>query len=354
MKNKYINISDFKILETSNKPPMTSSYACLMGGFPRIWPETKGAGMKLAVIDTGFSKHKNLEISQAPDIGLGYEDKNIHGTWCLGAAGARGDFKGALPEVELISIKAFNDKGQAEQKHIMKALEWCGANDVDAVSMSFGGSKSTDSAYHRAIKELDARGVFLSAAAGNMGDMFPGADTIMYPAEYPEVVATTSINMHKDFSYYSSSGKQAEIAMAGQDVWGLGLNNSYAQLSGTSMVAPLVACAGLAIKARAGIRLNRELTNAETRLILQLMAKDYGPKGWDEKFGFGVFSFGDLVDVRMAVGSNKYQVYGRDRKMDAAPIIIDSRTYVPIRFMSEATGATVDYDSAKKEVKVLG
>ena len=56
----------------------------------------------------------------------------------------------------------------------------------------------------------------------------------------------------------------------------------------------------------------------------------------------------------MAVGSNKYQVYGRDRKMDAAPIIIDSRTYVPIRFMSEATGATVDYDSAKKEVKVLG
>lgn len=347
-------IHDFKVLGTSSKPPMEMSYACMMSGFPRIWPETKGAGMKLAVIDTGFSKHKNLEISQAPDVGLGHEDKNIHGTWCLGAAGARGDFKGALPELELISIKAFNDDGQADQKHIIEALEWCGSNDVDGVSMSFGGSKPADPAYHRAIKELDAQGVFLSAAAGNMGGIFPGADTIMYPAEYPEVVASTSINMHKDFSSYSSSGKQAEIAMAGQDVWGLGLNNSYAQLSGTSMVSPIAVCAGLAIKARARIRLGRELTNAETRLILQLMAKDHGPWGWDEKFGFGIFSFGDLADIRMTVGSKKYRVYGRDREMDVSPVIFNDRTYVPIRFLSEATGAVVDYDNIKKEVKVIG
>ncbi|HYK54393.1 MAG TPA: stalk domain-containing protein [Candidatus Eremiobacteraceae bacterium] len=49
--------------------------------------------------------------------------------------------------------------------------------------------------------------------------------------------------------------------------------------------------------------------------------------------------------VQVKVGSNEAVVDGRQTFLDAAPFIIGSTAMVPLRFVSEALGATVNYDS---------
>ena len=60
--------------------------------------------------------------------------------------------------------------------------------------------------------------------------------------------------------------------------------------------------------------------------------------------GSGVVSF--------YIGSQVYTVNGIQKFMDVAPFIKADRTYVPVRFLSEALGAKVDWDETTKTVTV--
>ncbi len=55
----------------------------------------------------------------------------------------------------------------------------------------------------------------------------------------------------------------------------------------------------------------------------------------------------------LTVGKVNYTLNGKTLKADQAPEIKDSRTFVPIRLVSEAFGADVNYDAAAKKVEVL-
>jgi len=56
--------------------------------------------------------------------------------------------------------------------------------------------------------------------------------------------------------------------------------------------------------------------------------------------------------VSFYIGSQVYTVNGVQQFMDVAPYIKADRTYVPVRFLSEALGAKVDWDEATKTVTV--
>lgn len=347
---------DFEVLASTKKPP-TVSYATEMTGFPLEWKESMGKDIRIAVIDTGVdNKHPDLKdaIVSAEDFtGEGYKDQNGHGTWCLGQIGARGQMKGCLPECKLLSVKAFNKKGQGSDESTIKALEWCLKQDVDVVSMSFGGGKPTSSRYHEVIKELYNKGTLLVAAAGNWGKLFPNKDTITYPAEFPEVIAVTAVDIEGDFTEFSSSGDAAEIAMPGVQVEGLWLNNEYRKLNGTSMACPTAAAIAGMIQAKAKIRFGRKLAPDVVRLIMQTMAHDLGIRGRDDKYGFGVFSFGNLKQlhtVKLFNGKKEYYVNGAKKEMDTVPFINkDNRMMVPLRFVGEGLGHQVIWDPNKPD-----
>ena len=64
---------------------------------------------------------------------------------------------------------------------------------------------------------------------------------------------------------------------------------------------------------------------------------------WNEEARTVTITRGETVIV-MTIGEESYTVNGEARTTDTAPIINeDSRTLVPVRFVSEALGATVDY-----------
>jgi uncharacterized protein YbbC (DUF1343 family) len=56
--------------------------------------------------------------------------------------------------------------------------------------------------------------------------------------------------------------------------------------------------------------------------------------------------------VRLTIGNAMAQVNGISLPMDTAPVIKDDRTMVPVRFVSEFLGATVDWDDVTRTVMV--
>lgn len=58
----------------------------------------------------------------------------------------------------------------------------------------------------------------------------------------------------------------------------------------------------------------------------------------------------DGVVVRTTVGERVIEVNGNRITMDVAPMIIDGRTLVPVRFVSEALDAEVDWYTAGRTV----
>lgn len=54
--------------------------------------------------------------------------------------------------------------------------------------------------------------------------------------------------------------------------------------------------------------------------------------------------------VKLTIDSPKAYIDGAEVTLDSAPVIVDSRTYVPVRFVSEALGEKVDWDGDTKTV----
>lgn len=56
--------------------------------------------------------------------------------------------------------------------------------------------------------------------------------------------------------------------------------------------------------------------------------------------------------IELTIGKNEITVDGKTEKLDVTPFIENSRTLVPVRFVSEALGAKVEWDSNKNTVTI--
>ena len=56
--------------------------------------------------------------------------------------------------------------------------------------------------------------------------------------------------------------------------------------------------------------------------------------------------------VKLEIGSDKATVNGETKELDVPAFVKDGRTFLPIRFISEALGANVDWDAATKTVTI--
>ncbi|NLJ72677.1 MAG: hypothetical protein GX333_06665 [Syntrophomonadaceae bacterium] len=56
--------------------------------------------------------------------------------------------------------------------------------------------------------------------------------------------------------------------------------------------------------------------------------------------------------IELFINDSKAKVNGEAYQLDTSPYIKDSRTYIPLRFISELLGAKVDWDSDKGEVNI--
>ena len=58
--------------------------------------------------------------------------------------------------------------------------------------------------------------------------------------------------------------------------------------------------------------------------------------------------------VSLTIGSNAATVNGQQVTVDVAPFVIDNRTLVPLRFVSQSLGATVNWNDSNETVTING
>lgn len=210
----------------------------------QAWKFSKGANIKVAIIDTGWSEHKDL----MPNFQEGYDatgnndyiDRgNFHGTHVAGIIGANCGANlgvmGVAPDVKLIPIKALSDDGSGSYEYMENALQIVHDLDVDVINMSLGSPIDPGSSkVHSLIQDVAKQDKIVVCASGNDGA------SVNFPAKYDEVIAVAAVEASGQLARFSSRGPELDIAAPGVKIYSTWGNNQYTNLDGTSMACPCI------------------------------------------------------------------------------------------------------------------
>lgn len=233
---------------------------------PAAWDRTQGAGVKVAVIDTGIDKdHPDLKVAgghNALDKNAPWDDDHSHGTHVAGSIAAtlnNSHVAGVAPKAELYAVKVLSKDGSGNLFAIMGGIMWAAQNGMQVANMSLGAPQEMPLLKY-ALQMAVAQGVVFVAAAGNDGKAvnWPGAyeETICVSALCPPGVTNAKLctDTTERISAFSSRGPEVDFIAPGVNIPStvpLEVDGSGVKAySGTSMASPHVAgLAALAIAA---------------------------------------------------------------------------------------------------------
>jgi subtilisin family serine protease len=218
-----------------------------------------GAGVKVAVLDTGFDlTHPDFAgraiQSQSFVAGQAVQDEHGHGTHCVGTscgprspAGTRR--YGCASEAEIFVGKVLSNGGSGTDSGILLGIDWALSNGCDIISMSLGAEVAAVSKTYEAVgaRALRRKSVIV-AAAGNNAHRPSDPGFVGVPANSPSIVAVAALDSQLAVAPFSARtntvrGGQVDIAGPGVGVfssWPMS-KGRYRSISGTSMATPHVA-----------------------------------------------------------------------------------------------------------------
>jgi minor extracellular protease Epr len=256
---------------------------------PAAWSSNfTGKGVKIAVVDTGISKHDDLIIAGGAaftSYTASYLDDNGHGTHVAGIIGARNNGYGTVGiahEASLYAVKVLGKDGSGYLSEVVAGIDWSITNKMDIINLSLGSTTSS-STLKQVVDKAYSQGILVVAAAGNNGTSDGSGDTVNYPARYETAIAVAATDSKDQRGTFSATGSTVEVAAPGVNVLSTYLNNQYVRMSGTSMAAPYAA-GNLALLKQA----YPTLSHVELRAKLREQVIDLGTAGRDTWFGFGL------------------------------------------------------------------
>ncbi|MBR5539492.1 MAG: copper amine oxidase N-terminal domain-containing protein, partial [Clostridia bacterium] len=90
------------------------------------------------------------------------------------------------------------------------------------------------------------------------------------------------------------------------------------------------------------------IRNSRTMLPVRFVAENLGATvGWDDATKTVTIK-NDATTIEIVIGSNIAKVNGANIALDSPAFIENSRTYLPVRVVAENLGATVGWDDATK------
>ena len=296
---------------------------------PAAWDKATGSGVVVAVVDTGYRPHADLNAnilpgydfisdtfvandgngrdSDASDPGdwlnasecepgdpSSFESSSWHGTHVAGTIAAvtnnSNGVAGVAFNAKVVPARVLGKCG-GYTSDIADAIVWvsggtvsgvpANANPAKVINISLGGPGSCDTTTQNAINSARTRGASVIVAAGNSN-----ANAANYsPANCSGVVTVASVNRSGGRSYFSNYGATVEVAAPGGDVRVSSSNgilstlnagtttpgaDSYAFYQGTSMATPhVVGVVALMLQAKP------TLTPTEVTSILQSTARPF-------------------------------------------------------------------------------
>lgn len=214
----------------------------------------RGAGVKVAVFDTGLStEHTTFNhIAERTDWTNEdtLEDKLGHGTFVAGVIASSSNCLGFAPDAEMHIFRVFTNNQVSYTSWFLDAFNYAILRKIDVLNLSIGGPDFMDYPFVDKVWELTANRVILVSAIGNDGPLY---GTLNNPADQMDVIGVGGINFEDQIAKFSSRGMTAwelpggygrvkpDIVTYGSGVRGPSTNGGCRTLSGTSVASPVVA-----------------------------------------------------------------------------------------------------------------
>lgn len=289
-------------------------------GITKAWEVSKGANVKVAVIDSGVdAKHPDLKgvvVGGSDASGAGSADgqksigsKPEHGTLVATMLAGRGHqppkstasptpgatpapgpdgIVGVAPEAQILSVSTWlgssNPGGKTDQEQIPAAVRWAVDNGARVINISLGStSPEWPQSWDAAFLYAEQKDVVIVAAAGNRvgGNVQVGA-----PATIPGVLTVAGLDRNGTASVDASSqGISIGVAAPAENLIGGMPGDGYAEWAGTSGATPIVSGVAALIRSKWP-----EMTASQVINRIVTTAKDAGTPGKDPIYGFGVLN----------------------------------------------------------------
>lgn len=291
-------------------------------GITNAWQVSKGAGVKVAIIDSGIDgNHPDLKgvVVGGTDVsGAGAPNgqksigaKTEHGTLVATMLAGRGHttptaspspsasptvppaggpdgIVGVAPEAEILAVSTWlgspNPGGKTDQEQIPDAVRWAVDNGAKVINISLGSTSPVwPQSWDAAFLYAEQKDVVIVAAAGNRvgGNVQVGA-----PATIPGVLTVAGLDGDGRASVDSSSqGISIGVAAPAENLLGGMPGGGYAEWAGTSGSAPIVSGVAALIRSKWPEMSAKQVIN---RIVST--AKDAGAPGKDPLYGYGVLN----------------------------------------------------------------
>ncbi|WP_405133469.1 type VII secretion-associated serine protease mycosin [Nocardia sp. NBC_01388] len=334
------------------------------------WQFSRGAGQKVAVIDTGVNRHPRLPGLQAGGDYVssdsdGTVDCDGHGTFVAGIIAAQPSpddaFVGVAPDAQILAIRQFSEAYKAKDANtdsqpgaistsgygnmltlaaaVVRAVDM-GATviNISEVACSTAGGDNADGALGAATRYAYDRNVVVVVAAGNV-DSSTGCGTqndengwgkvktVASPAWFnPYVLTVGSVDPDGSPSKFTLYGPWVDVAAVGRNITsldskpgGTGLVNAVvgqsglAPINGTSFAAPYVAGLAALVRAKFPDMTAQQVMDRITRTA-------HGPgTGRDDRIGYGLIDplaalTAQLPDQPVSAGADKARAFPAPEK----------------------------------------
>ena len=240
----------------TNDPYRPQQWALNEVSYEQSWPISTGAGVTVAVIDTGvLGTHQDLIGSVVPGVdyasdaatvdpaGNGEVDPGGHGTHVAGIIAAHANngvgIAGAAPGAKIMPIRVLDASGSGSTSAVADGIIYAADHGARVINLSLGGpgvSPTMETAMQYALSKQ----VVVFAAAGNS---YTDGSPATYPAAYPEAIAVGAVDSTLHHAYFSNADPYVGVVAPGAGIWSLWGQGTrqYADMDGTSMATPYAA-----------------------------------------------------------------------------------------------------------------
>lgn len=280
-----------------------------------------GTGVKIAIVDSGINKdHEEIKTKNVTyEMNLVGEkiedvtDKMGHGTFIAGLIGAQTNNEvgivGLTPNVEMISLKCFDDNLSTDIETVIKCIEQAIELKVDVLNLSL-----TTPIYSEELKEVIDRAIekkiIVIASSGN--DM---SEKNYYPASFKGVISVNSIHVDPvglvvSPSSISNPNEEVTVSAPGDNLISISHKDlsGYKQRDGSSYATAYVSA--LAIMAKQ----HTPTINATSfENLLKETSTDYGSFGRDPIYGYGLINVEealnniDILGLEIRTNDSKFE-----------------------------------------------
>ena len=271
-------------------------------GIRTAWNTTQGAGITIAVIDTGVDgtvpELAGVVVDGKDFSGLGAANgqtpvgsgENEHATMVASLAAGRGTGAnsgviGSAPAASILSLSiGFGEGASSSDDQIAAAVRWAVDHGANIINMSLTRNdldwpESWDDAFLYAMHH----NVVIVAAAGNRGS---GTTEVGAPATMPGVLTVGGVDGDGNASFDASSqGITIGVAAPSENLVGVVPGGGHVTWNGTSGATPIVSgVVALVMAAHPGL----DAANVINRILVT--ARDAGAAGTDPIYGYGLIN----------------------------------------------------------------